>query len=85
MSMSGQGDSNISMCFLKALAKFYAREGGTTAIEYHQQLLAHLAGVRHPEDNIPSISGTLRMLEPWAGCLREVALNTEYEPLQGRI
>ena len=74
----------MSLCFMQALSKEKLTEGGITEQEYHRHLLAHLQGVRHSEDSIPSVGDTLLAIEPWAGSLREIALKSDYDPLEGK-
>jgi len=71
----------MSLCFLEALTAFIRRENGITEQEYIQHLVAHFRGIRHPNDNIPSITNTLSAIYPWAGSLREIALESVYDPL----
>jgi hypothetical protein len=73
----------MSLCFLKALTSLV--NGSITQQEYISHLLAHLQGVRHPDDNIPSIKEPLVSFEPWAASLRDLALATKYEPLEGKL
>ena len=73
----------MNLCFLPALAAAYTEVGGITQREYIEQLLAHFKGVRHPQDEILSISTTLATIEPWARSLRGIALGSSYEPVEG--
>src|SRR4051794_40770090 len=76
---------SMSLCFLQAVAKVNLPEGGITQQEFFNHLLAHLQGVRHPQDSISSIGDTLASIEPWVGSLREVALASDYKPLEGKL
>jgi hypothetical protein len=74
----------MSLCFLQALAEVKRRESSVTEPEYIERLVAHLRGIRHPEDDIASVGDTLAAIEPWAGSLREIALTSAYGQLQGK-
>ena len=75
----------MSLCFLQALANAHSREGGIQQQEYFNHLLAHFRGVRHPQDSISGIGETLAKIQPWVGSLREVALASDYNPLDGKL
>jgi hypothetical protein len=74
----------MSLCFLQALSKLKRLENSITEQEYIQYLVLHFRGVRHPEDNIAGVADTLQAIEPWAGSLREIALESVYDPLQSK-
>src|SRR4051812_14705734 len=76
---------NMSLCFLQAVAKANLPEGGITQQEFFNHLLSHFQGVRHPQDSISSIGDTLASIQPWVGSLREVALASDYKPLEGKL
>lgn len=73
----------MSLCFLRAMAAYKRGEGNISEQEYHNHLLAHFQGARHPEDETPSNGAPLGKFEPWAGPLRELALYSEYEVVEG--
>ncbi|KAF2125948.1 hypothetical protein P153DRAFT_434341 [Dothidotthia symphoricarpi CBS 119687] len=70
----------MSSCFLKALAN--VKKGTITQQEYISCLVSHFRGVRHSDDSVPSIRKPLTSFEPWAASLRELALATNYKPLE---
>jgi hypothetical protein len=74
----------MSLCFLQALAKAKQQQNSISDQEYIQHLAAHFRGIRHPEDSIVSVGDTLSAIEPWAGSLREIALTSTYNPLEGK-
>lgn len=69
--------------FLEGLDEFGQRLNYATGV--HQPLVGTIQGVRHPNDNIPSIKEPLVSFEPWAASLRHLALVTKYEPLEGKL
>jgi len=75
----------MSLCFLQAFAKAHSREFAIPQKDYFNHLLAHFRGVRHPQDSISGIGETLAKLQPWVGSLREVALASDYKPLEGKL
>lgn len=74
----------MSLCFLQALSKLKQSENSITEQEYIQHLVAHFRGIRHPEDSNTSVADSLQAIEPWAGSLREIALESMYDPLHGK-
>ena len=73
----------MSLCFLEALAKAHRSDTCISQQEYAHHLLQHFRGVRHPQDDLSSITDTLTKIEPWAAALREIILAHVYEPLEG--
>ena len=69
----------MSLCFLDA---FEAKQAHfITEGEYVSHLLAHFRGVRHPQDD--GTDGRLEGSDPVGASMRELALNTDYEPMKG--
>jgi hypothetical protein len=75
--------SSMSLCFLKAFTK--VKGGAITQQEYMSMLLSHFREVRHREDDIPGSKEPLANFEPWAASLRELALSSDYKPLEGTL
>jgi hypothetical protein len=74
-----------SLCFLKAWTRTKDSENALSEKEACNQMLEHLRGIRHPEDENKSNGIPLAKFCPWAGALRHIALYTDYEPLKGKI
>lgn len=69
----------MSLCFGEAFdAK---RAGKITEEEYFGHLLAHFRGVRHPQDS--GIEREVSSFDPVGASIRELALRTDYQPMQG--
>lgn len=69
----------MSLCFREAfLAK---QDHKITEEEYLGHLIAHLRGVRHPQDSDRDV--IVSKFDPFGASIREMALRTDYEPLQG--
>ena len=74
---------DMSLCFLKAFTD--AKTGSITQQEYISNLVSHFRGLRHQEGEIPSVIEPLACFEPWVASLRDLALTSEYEPLEGKL
>ena len=72
----------MSLCFRDA---FVSKQSGTiTEEEYLDHLIAHFRGVRHPQDSDKEDVITAKW-DPFGASIKEMALRTDYEPLQGGI
>ena len=71
----------MSLCFHEAfIAKVEAK---ITEEEYLSYLIAHFRGVRHPQDNDRDF--IVSTFDPVGASIREMALRTDYKPLEGEI
>jgi len=69
----------MSLCFQDA---FVAKRSFTiTEAEYIDHLIAHFRGVRHPQDSDRDAI-SVKKWDPFGASIREMALRTNYEPLQ---
>lgn len=75
----------MSFCFLDAFARLKSDPPRITQAEYFSHVCAHLRGVRHPNDSVPSTIEPLVLFEPWAASLRTVALAGNYTDLEGNL
>jgi hypothetical protein len=71
----------MPLCFLRAFKCW--QDGKASDKEFLDYLLAQLRGVRHKDNDIPSIEEPLAAFEPWLACIRDLALADDYEPLDG--
>lgn len=74
----------IQMCFFDADCAWYSTDPSKkiTREQYFEALLAHLRGMRHPEDIALKRRGGL--VCTWVQAFQKVALKDNYEPLSGK-
>lgn len=73
----------MSLCFLKLWLRW--KDGELAEQTFLGYLLAHYRGVRHKEDETPSSGEPLANFEPWLASVRDLALASDYEPLEGTL
>ena len=73
--------NGTSLCFAEACKA--KRSASLSNVVYLQHLLAHLQGVRHAEDD-PQYKPEYGSLDDFAASLRDLALHTQYERVNGR-
>jgi hypothetical protein len=88
--MSSELSDNIqnvkmSLCFGDAFRQ--KRSGEITEQTYIESLMAHFRGVRHPTDHPDDVN---EMIFVWTNDIfgdatRDIALKTEYKPLNGAL
>jgi hypothetical protein len=79
-----QPTANMSLCFVKAFAEVGRRGAGIKENEYLKHAVAHLSGVRHPEDSESGSVAVLMKFEPWLASLRALALTGSYDDVEGK-